>query len=195
MVVRRTAPDSFETFVRDYDHFLEVIITRISRGSVRPDDLPDLKQAVYARIWETQYLDRYRPEKGSFSNYLYILVRSVLVNQFDKNTRNPLNFARGTTERLGSPTAGPQRLVLEAHADLQDAEWERRQQAADLMTRLAEYTATVRESAELSEVLRLFYEGHTPAEVATRLGQKPERLRECREWFRHVLQAKYEVAG
>lgn len=189
----RVIPQSLEDLVRHYDHFITVSIYRISRGSVRSQDVSDLKQAVYTRIAETHYLDRYAPEKGSFSNFLYVLIRSVVVNQFDRNTRNPLNYAIGIQTTPTRDPAEPRRLVLETHADLQDAAWERRQHVEDVMARLEAFAASVKDSAELSAVLRLIYEGYAPSEIAARTGQSATAVRTQRLRLKSFLADTLQV--
>jgi RNA polymerase sigma factor (sigma-70 family) len=188
----RTAPASFEELVEQYDHFIDVAIFRISRGQVRSDDLPDLKQAVYARIWQFDYLVKYHPAKGSFSNYLFVLIRSVLANQFDKNTRNPLNMAIGVRETPGQ--VGPRadvtrRLVLEAHRDFVDHAFERRQQAEELLAKLEARALPLPDGQTLAAVLRLLYDGYTQREISKRVGRSLAKVAELRRRLQTELAA------
>lgn len=199
-----SAPATFDEFVKQYDHFITVSIYRVSRGSVRSDDLDDLKQAVYARVVEKNYLAGYAPEKGSFSTYLFWLIRSVVVNQFDKNTRNPLNMAVGTKGAPGmvaekafrsESSISDGRLVLEAHADFQDAAFERRQLTQDIMARLTQCASELEDGEDLSTVLRLLYEGFEPREIARRLGRTTAVVAEYRETLRNLLQTRLGVVA
>lgn len=168
-------PASFEDLVRDYDHFIEVSISRISCGRVRQDDVEDLKQAVYTRMWETGYLGRYDGRKGSVSNYLYVLIRSVMSNVFDKNTRNPLNMAFGVMERpdvdVRNRPTDRKRLVLDAHPAGQDRLQEERLQLKDVVNRLREYAAAQSNGARLCQVLEMLYQGHQIKDIAAAVGK------------------------
>lgn len=194
-----SAPATFDEFVKQYDHFITVTIYRVSRGSVRSAELEDLKQAVYTRAVEKDYLAGYSPEKGSFSTYLFWLIRSVVVNQFDKNTRNPLNMAIGTRTspemgfklgkgwtRTDSDRTG--RLVLEAHADFQDTTFERRQVTQDVLARLDQCVRELQDGEDLSAVLRLLYEGFEPREIARRIGRTSAVVKEYRKTLQALLQ-------
>ena len=168
-----TPPASFEQLVSDYDYFIEATIYRISLGRVRSQDVPDIKQAIYLRLWETGYLERYNPVKGSVSNYLYVLIRSVMSNIFDKNTRNALNWAIGTQERPSrlTPRDGRNRLVLEHHPRYTDHDFEARLVQKDAIDRVRAYAATQANSARLLQELDLFAQGYEFTEVARRVGK------------------------
>lgn len=212
----RTAPATFEELVAQYDHFITVTIFKISKGAVRTDDVPDLKQAIYARMLETDYLSKYRPEKGSFSNYLFVLIRSVLVNQFSKNCRNPLNNAYGIVESgtdvgmyvkldnrhvphkmaRGQFEDPVPRLVLEAHKDFEDAAWERRQEVNDLIDRMEQHATSLKDGEELATVLRMLYDGHAPGEIAKKLGRTTAKVAEYRRRLKKEMAAEFEeLAG
>lgn len=121
----KQVPATFEEFYDEYDGYIESAIRKISRGYVRPDDVEDLKQAIYFRIVEKDYLNLSRTRieergEGSFTTYLFALIRSVLSNGFDKNTRNPLNMAIGVIESAPDGEMETGALVLETYADLVD---------------------------------------------------------------------------
>lgn len=196
-----SAPATFDDFVKQYDHFITVTIYRVSRGAVRSSELEDLKQAVYTRVIEKDYLSGYSAERGSFSTYLFWLIRSVVVNQFDRNTRNPLNMAIGTSaspkgNHPGTVRATPadgdhtSRLVLEAHADFQDATFERRLVTQDVLARLDQCARELKDGEDLSTVLRLLYEGFEPREIALRIGRTSAVVREYRKTLRELLEKR-----
>ncbi len=167
-----TPPETFEQLVEDYDHFIDVSIHRISCGHVRSQDVPDLKQAVYLRLWETGYLERYQPAKGSVSNYLYVLIRSVMSNVWDKNTRNPLNRAIGTQERPATIRGTEKaRLVLEHHPEYTDRDAEARLVQRDAVERLRAFAATQANGARLLQELELMYQGHDYTAIAAKVGK------------------------
>lgn len=119
----KPVPATFDEFYRDYDEYIESCIRKISRGYVRPDDIEDLKQQIYHRIIEKDYLNLSRTRieergEGSFTTYLFALVRSVLANRYDKNTRNPLNMAIGVIETAPEGREETAALVLETYSDL-----------------------------------------------------------------------------
>lgn len=180
-----TAPASFEQLVQDYDHFIEVTIYRMSRGRTRPDDMPDLKQAVYLRLLETGYLERYHPDKGSVSNYLFYLIRSVLANVCDKNSRNPLNLAYGLdtgptrygeSRRFQSGHTEPARLKLEVHPAGQDHVAAPQIEFAAELARLREVAGAQKNGARLCRVLELMLEGHSMKAIATEIGKSGTTL-------------------
>lgn len=119
----RPVPATFDEFYQEYDEYVESCIRKISRGYVRPDDIEDLKQQIYYRIIEKDYLNLSRTRitergEGSFTTYLFALIRSVLANRFDKNTRNPLNMAIGVIETAPEGNEETAALVLETFTDL-----------------------------------------------------------------------------
>jgi DNA-directed RNA polymerase specialized sigma24 family protein len=136
----REVPKTFDEFYQDYDSYIESAIRKISGGYVRVDDLEDLKQAIYARIVEKDYLELSRTRirernEGSFTTYLFALIRSVLVNRFDKNTRNPLNMAIGVIETAPEGKEEVAALVLETYAELVDEDFESAIERKDYLNR------------------------------------------------------------
>lgn len=196
------APRTIEELVEQYDEFISGSIYKVSRGRVRPEDKADLKQAVYARVLETDALAKYDPAKGAFSTYLYWILRSVVVNQFARNARNPLNHALTAREPTqgSKPRGGGEDVqaaggvVLEALQDFRDDAWERRQLDRDLTRRLEAYVARVQDGGELVKVLHLLYEGRTTAEVAACLGRTPAKVTLHRKLLRS-LAVELRAAG
>lgn len=140
----RPVPDTFDEFYNDYDEYIESCIRKISRGYVRPDDIQDLKQQIYERIVEKDYLNRSRTliserGEGSFTTYLFALIRSVLANRFDKNTRNPLNMAIGVIETAPEGREETAALVLETYSDLVEEGFEESAIRRDFLDRFEEF--------------------------------------------------------
>lgn len=138
----RRAPQTIEELVVQYDGFIRGCINRISKGRVRPADVDDLRQQILTRVYEKDYLARFDPAKASFSSYLFWLIRSVVVNQFAANTRNPLNTALVVVESSEEdPALLPGTLVLEAYRSAVDDGFERRAMAKDLADQFAAHLA------------------------------------------------------
>jgi len=135
MKVQRS-PRTMDELIAQYDRFITGCIFKVSRGHVRPDDVEDLRQQILLRVHERKYLKSYDPKKGSFNSYLYWLIRSVVVNQFESNVRNPLNTAMGVVESsFDSEDVPDGYLVLEAFRDAVDDGFERQAMARDLANR------------------------------------------------------------
>lgn len=140
---QRTVPQTVEELRAEYDSFIQGCIYKISRGNVQFEDLKELRQAVYTRVCERDYLRKYDASKGSFTSYLYWLIRTVVVNSFDMNTRNPLNMAKRIAERASAvrPAEVADTLVLETYKAKVDEQFERRMMAKDLADRFAAHLA------------------------------------------------------
>lgn len=138
-------PRTIPELIDQYDRFITGCIFRISKGHVRPDDVEDLRQQILLRVHERKYLKHYDPSKGAFNTYLYWLVRSVVVNQFEANERNPLNLALPVIE--SAPTDEVERpgaLVLESWRDAVDDSFERIALAKDLADRFEVHLGRLR---------------------------------------------------
>lgn len=153
-------PRDLDHLVAQWDHFIAAAIYKVSRGHVRPDEVPDMKQAIYLRIIETHYLDRCRvllaERGGSFSTYLWLLCRSVLINQFSKNAHTALNHAvriehfkdRVRSRHVRSVRRGhafsmteTAVLIAETYADLVDQRFERQQIAREWLDKFEAHLA------------------------------------------------------
>ncbi len=180
------APRTIPELIEQYDRFITGSIFRISKGHVRPDDVEDLRQQILLRIHERKYLKHYNPSKGSFNTYLYWLIRSVVVNQFQSNERNPLNTAIPVVERSAFEGETPGALVLESYRDSVDDSFERIAQAKDLADRFERHLSTFRpwgpaitlpngakERRSLALVFRLLRQSMEVKEVAEALRCSP----------------------
>lgn len=192
-------PKDFNELVELYDYFITVHIYKISKQSVREDDVADLKQMVYTRLWEQRCLDKYDPAKGAFSTYLFWVIRSVVVNQFDMNSRNPLNQAKGTRVSRYRATEGDKwessRVPLDVLPQFQDRDFEQREMVADVVARLEVTAATTKQGAELLDVMRLLYDGHTPNEVARRTGRSQTKVTGYRKRLQGMLRGRLQVGA
>ena len=171
-------PASVEELAATHRNFIVFLIYRISRGKVRTDDLPDLLQMIYLRIWEKQYLDRCRvllaERGGSFNTYLYWLVRSVCCNQFRQNSKNPVSTAYRVLDPRDRPKGRvPSKLFDGVDLERQgarfgqvDLDFEQRMEQRDQLEHFAQFVSTTREGAELAATLQDLYEGLDVREIA-----------------------------
>lgn len=191
MPVAARSPRTIAELIEQYDRFITGCIFKISKGHVRPDDIDDLRQQILLRVHERQYLKKYNPSKGAFNTYLYWLIRSVVVNQFESNQRNPLNTAIPVIESLGVGTHldGEEvqgALVLEAYRDAVDDSFERIACAKDLADRFERHLTTLRpwgaaiplpggltERRSLALVFRLLRQSLEVKDIATALQCSP----------------------
>ena len=196
MATRQHTPTKdFAEFVAQHDPLVTTALLRISRRSIRSEaDLLDLKQAVYLRIWETNYLDRYDATKGKFSTYIWAVARSVFSNWCDKNSRDPLNFAKGIIEVQPQDGRKTGRVSLNSHPAFRDEAWEGRQVTSELLRRFETFAETVADGAQLIAVLRLLHAGHTYAEVARQLDLPPSAVTRVRKRLQVVLGTRLRPA-
>lgn len=181
------SPRTIAELIAQYDRFITGCIFKVSKGHVRPDDIDDLRQQILLRVHERNYLQKYNPSKGSFNTYLYWLIRSVVVNQFESNERNPLNTAIPVVERAErGDDYTPGALVLEAYADAVDDSFERIACARDIADRFEAHLMTLRpwgaaialpngtkERRSLALVFRLLRQSLEPKEIADTLRCSP----------------------
>jgi len=188
----KRVPDTFEEMVANYDGFIEAAIIKISRGYVKPQDIGDLKQEIYTRMVDKDYLNlaRTRIEErkaGSWTTYLYKLILTVLSNRFDKNTRNPLNMAIGVVESSPADKMETSALVLETYEDLVVFDFEQGQETSDYLNRFERFLGEQSEEWDkpiqfpdgsmhrksLKLVLRLLRQDLDPKDIAKLLGVTP----------------------
>jgi RNA polymerase sigma factor (sigma-70 family) len=176
-------PADFDDFVERYAKLVLWAIQRISRGRVRPEDVPDLVQLVYLRVWEKNYIERCRfliAERGTgqFSTFLYWLVRSVLINEFRANARSPLNYSfhlLDPRETRADARRRPHTVVIDKTPTLlaasTDIDFETRLQADLLMERFARHVAGATKRGErIARTLQMVLEGRTTPEITEATG-------------------------
>lgn len=200
-----SVPATFDDYVRQYSRFIVWAIRRVSRGRARSDDEADLIQMVHLRVFEKDYLSRCRTlitERGTgqFSTYLYWLIRSVLVNEFRANLRNPVNRAvslpwdRDLTRR---PSDHHKRLqvqkLMDAH--LSDTTFEDRLQQDVTLDRFAAFIETTQRGAQLARTLQLLYEGHTTQEMMDICAVSQRQIVQARRDLRTHLRGFTRRAG
>ena len=201
--MRQSVPASFDEYLRLYSRFVLWAIRSISRGRARPDDIPDLVQLVHLRVFEKDYLTRCRTliaerVAGQFSTYLYWLIRSVLVNEFRANVRNPLNRAyRLALFDLREPGERERKVARTVYVDaipalqsrFKDLDFEERLLRDDTLDRFAQFIETTQRGAQLARTLQLMYEGHTTVEMTTICAVPKSRIVRARHDLREHFRA------
>jgi hypothetical protein len=91
-------PDSIESCYDQCDHLITRNIAKVSHGRCSYEDCLDIRQLVYVRMIEKDFLTRSRElyearGGGCFERSLYHLVKTVTVNFFEHNTCRPLYHA------------------------------------------------------------------------------------------------------
>jgi DNA-directed RNA polymerase specialized sigma24 family protein len=122
---------SFEEIYRKHRGVVHGAILRTSHGSVRQQDIGDLEQEVWARVWQTMQPgsgSAYNPARGaSVTSWLFMVTRSVCCNRFVRNTRDPMNLAM-RLDLQPQPRTRPQPWLVSVTAvpSLRDGQFERR---------------------------------------------------------------------
>ena len=175
-------PATLDEFDRRYSRLVTYSIRRVSRGRVKPQDLDDLRQLVYIRIWQKNYLDRCRvliaERHGTvaFTTLIFWLVRSVCVNQFAKNLRNPLNHALRLADPRDARTSRRTEWAVDIEPDRCDVTFEDRLLDFDTLERLHRFVTKTTRGARLAATLQLLYEGYSLPEITAMTRSK----RRCR---------------
>jgi len=78
---------NLETFVAHNDRDLRRYLR--SRGIWDEDKLNDIIQSFYLKVKAEDLLAKYNPEKGVYSNYVFVILSSVISNYFKKNKPVP----------------------------------------------------------------------------------------------------------
>lgn len=168
---QRAVPATFDEFVTHYQKYILWVINKVSRGRVHEQDVPDLLQAIYLRVWEKGVLDRVRNRpNGELTTYLYFVCKSVCINQFAKNSRNPLNTACPIRANIrkredhgssyGVDVEGPSMVE-----SLSDTQFEQRVLTDVMLDQFERFVETTKRGARLSKTLRMLYEGHSGPEI------------------------------
>lgn len=174
-VIRRIADlrdgvdeSAWERFAELYRPAIREFI-RISSPALQEADVEDVTQDVFARLVAVFHQGTYDPSKGKFRTYLSTIVRRILI---DRARRQEVRFAPGRALPLeaasGTAAETPDAAVL-----------------ADLNWRIARHQAAVAHvfaKSALGEQARRIYvmsktEGLSAAEIAERIGNKPNAVR------------------
>jgi len=84
---------TLEEFVKKYDKDLERILCKSFRKYINIEDLPEVKNDVYAHLLEKKFFDTYDPSKAKFSTYLYTYLFKFLKSKKVKNDKDPTTYA------------------------------------------------------------------------------------------------------
>ena len=163
-----TDESAWERFAELYLPAIREFI-RISSPALQEADVEDVTQDVFARLVSAFRQGAYDPAKGKFRNYLSAIVRRILIDR-----------ARRLAVRFSLSRALPLSEVGKIAAETPDAAV-----LADLNWRIARHQAAVAHvfaKSALGEQARRIYvmnktEGLSPAEIAKRLGNKPNAVR------------------
>lgn len=159
---------AWERFAELYRPAIREFI-RISSPALQEADVEDVTQDVFARLVAVFHQGTYDPSKGKFRTYLSTIVRRILI---DRARRQEVRFAPGRALPLeaasGTAAETPDAAVL-----------------ADLNWRIARHQAAVAHvfaKSALGEQARRIYvmsktEGLSAAEIAERIGNKPNAVR------------------
>jgi len=154
----RAAHAAFERLYRRHAHLL----TAFLRSRFRRDGLDDLNQDVWRRVWDFLPVHYHG---GNFRAWLHQIARNALIDQGRRKQAEPLD---GREERLSSPNAAPDRLLIEH---------ERRDALKRCIDRL---------SPEAAALVKGRLGGENYTELCVRLGMKPERAHKL--W--HMVKAQ-----
>lgn len=80
-------------FVKKYDKDLERILCKSFRKYINIEELPEIKNDVYAHLLEKRFFDTYDPSKAQFSTYLYTYLFKFLKSKKVKNDKDPTTNA------------------------------------------------------------------------------------------------------
>ena len=202
--MHHSVPRTMDECVQQYYRFICWAIRRNCRGRVRRDDMPDYLQMIFLRLVEKDCLARAAElirERGvgMFSTYLYCVVRSVMVNEFRRNAKNPLflaarfetreRFEERRRSRSESGTVYPDQAP---DAMVRDTTFETRMHQHVLLDRFAETILRTQRGAQLARTLQLMYEGHTTAEIMAATEAPESRVVESRRELRTRFRAYYQ---
>jgi hypothetical protein len=84
---------TLDEFVRKYDKDLERILCKSFRKYINIEDLPEVKNDVYAHLLEKKFFQTYDPSKAKFSTYLYTYLFKFLKSKKVKNDKDPTTYA------------------------------------------------------------------------------------------------------
>jgi RNA polymerase sigma factor (sigma-70 family) len=87
------APKTIEELIASYSDYITASIKKVTRGHVREDDLDDVRQQIFLRVFTSGYLDKFDASRASFTTYLYTLIHSVVCNWIEHNSRRALTHS------------------------------------------------------------------------------------------------------
>jgi RNA polymerase sigma factor (sigma-70 family) len=195
-----SVPDTMDDCVQQYSPFIRWAIRRVCRGRVRADDMPDYLQMVFLRLLEKSCLARAAElirerGAGAFTTYLYLVVRSVMVNEIRRNAKDPLFLAcrfesrERFEERRDPDTAYPDQAP---EAMVRDTTFETRVHQRILLDRFAVTILRTQRGAQLARTLQLVYEGYTTAEIMEVADASESRVVESRRELRTRFRAYHQ---
>ena len=79
-----SVPKSVDELLIGYDGYITGCIKKISRNRLRPEDVQDLKHDIAVRALDKNYLDKYDAGKAAFTTFLFCLIRTVVINNFER---------------------------------------------------------------------------------------------------------------
>lgn len=147
-------PNTMEELVERYDRLITWVIRRTNRGTLDEDTVQDLRQKVYLRIMQVDYLGRcrhyYTTHTGKFTNSLAKLVRNVVYGRYEKAKTDPLARAGSLSEQdrpapRGRLPPSAKALPVESH--------ERAIEARDVLTALGRRLDSPRSSIRTPQLL------------------------------------------
>jgi RNA polymerase sigma factor (sigma-70 family) len=90
---QQPAPKTLDDLIAGYSSFIDASIKKVTRGHVREDDLDDVRQQIFLRVFTSGYLDKFDASRASFTTYLYTLIHSVVCNWIEYNSRRALTHS------------------------------------------------------------------------------------------------------
>jgi len=177
-VTNPSAVCNFEEMYRQHRGVVHGAILRTSHGSVRPQDVGDLEQEVWTRVWQTMQPgsgSAYNPDRGAaLTSWLYMVTRSVCCNRFVRNSRDPMNLAlRLDLQPPTTPGRKPWLVSVIAVPSLRDnGLFERRVIASDTLAQFRAVAATAEGGAQILACLDACQNVHpiTPRRLAKEMG-------------------------
>lgn len=167
-MVQQNVPDSMDELVADYDRFVFWSLRKFSRRSLDEDELLDLRQMVYLRIIERDFLARcrayYTEHEGRFITSLSALVRNVLYSYWGRRSTDPLHDARSIADYQTRPDLFRFEGTIEA---------------ADLIDKLGRRLFSLHREVQIHEVFAaaLAVGDPCPRDIAAHLGMNPSTVR------------------
>lgn len=171
-------PESVEELHARYDRLIAWEINRATRRRLQPEEVDDLRQQVYLRVVNYNFLDRcrvyYASHEGRFSNSLLQLVRNLTNSELSSRTRNPLFLSQSAPLPQREDGEEPDVLAGIPYCDRHEEALLARDALQRLGRRLDRPRQTVRTSAILREALTT---GLRSVEIAQSLKTRPGTVR------------------